>query len=198
MENFELTSTIFDAVIAGIVLISAILAYSRGLTREVFTLGVWVLAAFAALNFYKIVEPLILDFIDLGSYTPWAAIAIAFVLALVILSIISSVISKLIRNSALGSIDKGLGFLFGLARGLVLLAIVWILFEGANPATLEAEAIQTSRFGSILQDTATAIRSYMPTEMPDFLKTAMSDLFDKAPGAGDPPTLNTADPATTN
>ncbi len=191
----ELTSTIVDAVIAIVVLLSALFAYSRGFTKEVFTLGIWLIAGLAALNFYPMVEPIIRDFVDLGDLTPWAAIAIAFVIALIILSIIGGIISSAIRNSALGPIDKGLGFLFGIARGLVLLALAWILFEGSNPAVLEDPAIQTSYGGKIVADTANALRDAMPTEMPEFLRNAMSDLFDKAPGASTTPINELVEPS---
>jgi membrane protein required for colicin V production len=187
-----------DAGIAIVVLLSALFAYSRGFTKEVFTLGIWVVAALAALNFYPVVEPVIRDVVDLGDLTPWAAIAIAFVIALIILSIVGSVISSAIRNSALGPIDKGLGFLFGVARGLVLLALAWILFEGSNPAVIESEAIQTSYGGKIVADTAAALREAMPTEMPNFLQTAMADLFDKAPGSSTAPVNELVDPAPIN
>jgi len=183
----ELTSTIVDAVIAVVVLLSALFAYSRGFTREVFTLGIWIVAALAALNFYPVVEPILRDFVDLGDLTPWAAIVIAFVLALIILTIVAGAIASFISNSALGPIDKGLGFLFGVARGLVLLALVWIFVGGSNPATLQDPVIQNSYGGKIVGDTATALRDAMPTEMPDFLQTALGDLFDKAPGASSEP-----------
>lgn len=190
----ELTSTIVDAVIAGVVLLSALFAYSRGFTREVFTLGIWVVAALAALNFYPIVEPILRDFVDLGDLTPWAAIVIAFVIALVVLMIVGGAIASFVSNSALGPIDKGLGFLFGIARGLVLLALVWIFVGGSNPAALQDEAITTSYGGDIVADTAAALRDAMPTEMPDFLQKALGDLFDKAPGASNAPVNELVEP----
>lgn len=190
----ELTSTIVDAVIAGVVLLSALFAYSRGFTREVFTLGIWVVAALAALNFYPIVEPILRDFVDLGDLTPWAAIVIAFVISLVVLMIVGGAIASFVSNSALGPIDKGLGFLFGIARGLVLLALVWIFVGGSNPAALQDEAITTSYGGDIVADTAAALRDAMPTEMPDFLQKALGDLFDKAPGASNAPVNELVEP----
>ncbi len=190
----EFTSTIVDAVIAIVVLLSAMFAYSRGFTREVFTLGIWIVAALAALNFYPLVEPVLLDFVNLGDLTPWAAIAIAFVLALIILTIVAGAIASFISNSALGSIDKGLGFLFGVARGLVLLALVWIFVGGSNPATLQNPAIAESYGGKIVGDTATALKEAMPTEMPDFLQKALGDLFDKAPGASSEPVNELVEP----
>jgi len=190
----ELTSTIVDAVIAGVVLLSALFAYSRGFTREVFTLGIWIVAALAALNFYPMVEPVLRDVVDLGDLTPWAAIVIAFVIALVILMIVGGAVASFISNSALGPIDKGLGFLFGIARGLVLLALVWIFVGGSNPAALQDEAITTSYGGKIVGDTAIALRDAMPTEMPGFLQEALGDLFDKAPGASNTPVNELVEP----
>lgn len=186
----ELTPTIIDAVVGVVVLISAVLAYGRGLTREIFTLGVWLLAALAALQFYPMIEPIVADVetwagIGLGSFRPWAAVLVTFVLSLIVLSVIGSAISSIIRNSVLGSIDKGLGFLFGALRGLLLLAVVWFLFEKASPATLEADYIAQSRGAGIVKDMAGALTSAMPSELPEFLKTAMSDLFGDAPGAAE-------------
>lgn len=202
----ELTPTIVDAVIGVVVLISAILAYGRGLTREVFTLGVWLLAALAALQFYPMVEPIVEDLetaagIGLGSFRPWAAVLVTFVLSLIVLSVIGSAISSMIRNSVLGSIDKGLGFLFGALRGLLLLAVVWMLFDKASPATLATEAVAGSRGAGIVKDTATALSEAMPAELPEFLKTAMSDLFGDAPGAvegGEATETGAEAPATSN
>jgi len=190
----ELTSTIVDVVIGAVVLLSALFAYSRGFTREVFTLGIWVVAALAALNFYPMVEQPLRDVIDLGDLTPWAAIAISFVIALIILTIVAGAIASFVSNSALGPIDKGLGFLFGIARGLILLALIWIFVGGSNPAALETEAIETSYGGKIVADTSAALRDAMPTEMPDFLQTALSDLFDKAPGASREPINELVEP----
>jgi len=190
----ELTSTIVDVVIGVVVLFSALFAYSRGLTREVFTLGIWIVAALAALNFYPMVEPTLRDVVDLGDLTPWAAIVLTFVIALVILTIVGGAIASFISNSALGPIDRGLGFLFGVARGLILLAVVWIFVGGSNPATLQTKAIADSYGGRIVADTATALRETMPTEMPDFLQTALSDLFDKAPGASNDPVGELVEP----
>jgi len=158
----ELTSTIVDVVIGGVVLLSALFAYSRGFTREVFTLGIWVVAALAALNFYPMVEGPLRDIIDLGDLTPWAAIVIAFVIALIILTIVGGAIASFVSNSALGSIDKGLGFLFGIARGLVLLAVMWIFVGGSNPAALTEEAIADSYLAPIVADTAQAERHRPP------------------------------------
>ena len=111
----ELTPTIVNVAVFGVILLSAIFAYARGLTRESVTLLVWIGAAMAALKFYPKAVPFIQDFKDLGEWTKWAALAAAFVVALIVLTIVGSFISRIIANSPLRSIDKGLGFLFGAA-----------------------------------------------------------------------------------
>ena len=51
----------------------------------------------------------------------------AFALALVVFSIITPLFSSVVQRSALGGIDQGMGFLFGVARGILLVAIAFIV-----------------------------------------------------------------------
>jgi len=129
----EINATIIDVAIAGVVLISAILAYSRGFVREAFTLGVWV---------------------------------------------VSSAISAVLRSPALRSIDKGLGFLFGALRGLLLLALLWLLIEYIQPSLLASEAVVTSRGAGLVRETSTAIFEAMPW---NFFEQLIADFFSDAP-----------------
>ena len=54
MEGF----TIIDGIVAVIIIISAVLAYSRGFVREALSIGGWVLAAVVAYVFAPMAEPL--------------------------------------------------------------------------------------------------------------------------------------------
>ena len=53
MEGF----TIFDGVVAGVIIISAILAYSRGFMREVLSIAGWIAAAIVAFLFAARAQP---------------------------------------------------------------------------------------------------------------------------------------------
>lgn len=132
MEGF----TIIDGVVALIIVVSALLAYSRGLVRESLAIAGWVVAALLAFTFAAQVEPLIKEVPVLGDMISGscelsiiAAFAAVFAVALVLASLFTPLFASIIQRSALGGLDQGLGFLFGVARGILLIAIAFFVYE---------------------------------------------------------------------
>lgn len=132
MEGF----TIIDGVVAAVIVLSAILAYSRGLVREVLAIGGWVVAAIVAFIFAPQVEPLVKEIPVVGDFisdscelSVITAFAAVFAVALVVASLFTPLFSSLIRRSALGGIDQAFGFLFGAARGVLLVAIAFFVYS---------------------------------------------------------------------
>lgn len=132
MEGF----TIIDAVVAGIIVISALLAYSRGLVRETMAIAGWVAAAVLAFMFAGSLQPLVKEVPVVGEYLAdscelsiIAAFAAVFALALVIVSLFTPLFSSIIQRSALGGLDQGMGFVFGVLRGILLVAIAFFVYE---------------------------------------------------------------------
>jgi membrane protein required for colicin V production len=189
----ELTPTIVDIAVFGVILLSAIFAYARGLARESMTLLVWIGAALAALKFYPRVVPFIDEVANLGEWTKWAALAAAFVVALILLTIIGSFITRIIANSPLRAIDKGLGFLFGAARGIALLAVVWIGYQQLVEPEYSSPAIDESKGGQLVQDAANYLVTFVPDEMPPYLADAYQDFMGREIGGVVP--TGTEDPA---
>jgi len=132
MEGF----TIIDGAVALIIVLSAILAYSRGVVREIMAIAGWVAAAVLGFIFAPQVEPLIRevpvvgDFIadscELSIITAFAAV---FAVALIVMSFFTPLFSSLVQRSALGGVDQGAGFLFGVARGILLVAIAFFVYD---------------------------------------------------------------------
>jgi membrane protein required for colicin V production len=119
-------SLIVDGAVAALLLLSAVLASLRGFVHE--TLGIlgWIGAVVAALAFYPLAAPLLSGVLS----EPWMRASVAafviFLVALIVLSLIARWLAGVVRNSALGPIDRALGFLFGLARGAVVVLIAYI------------------------------------------------------------------------
>ena len=140
MEGF----TIIDGVVALIVVVSALLAYSRGFVRESLAIVGWIAAAVLAFMFAGQAEPLIRQAPVLGDFigdscelSVIAAFAAVFAVALVVFSIFTPLFSSAVQRSALGGLDQGLGFLFGVARGVLLIAVGFFVYE----TVLSAQAI---------------------------------------------------------
>ena len=116
-----------DLCVIAVVLFSALLAFMRGLMREVLGIGAWVGAALWAFYAGPIVEPRFREWIANPELVAPAAFAAMFLAALIFLSIIASIIGGVVRGSLLGGIDRTLGVVFGIARGAALVVAAYIL-----------------------------------------------------------------------
>ena len=115
-----------DYVILAIILISGLLALTRGFVSEVFSLIAWVGAYFAAIKLSPLAEPWVHTYIhNSGAAAVVAAFAVFFV-TLVVLSVIGNQFSDLIKDSPLTSVDRSLGFVFGILRGLLVICLVYL------------------------------------------------------------------------
>lgn len=128
--------TIIDGVIAVIIVLSALLAYSRGFVREALAIAGWLAAAFLAFAFAPQVEPLVKEIPVIGEFLAdscelaiIAAFAVVFAIALIVTSLFTPLMSSMIQRSALGGIDQGIGFLFGVLRGVLLVAVAFFVYQ---------------------------------------------------------------------
>lgn len=132
MEGF----TIIDGVVALVIVLSALLAYSRGFIREAMAIAGWIAAAILAFIFSPKVEPLIKEVPVLGDFISdscelsiIAAFAAVFAVSLIVVSFFTPLFSSLVQRSALGGVDQGVGFLFGVARGILLVTIAFFVYD---------------------------------------------------------------------
>jgi len=128
--------TIIDGVVAIVIILSALLAYSRGFVREALAIVGWIVATVMAFIFADQVKPLVRQIPVIGDFigdscelSVIAAFAAVFAVVLVIVSIFTPLFSSLIQRSVLGGIDQGLGFLFGALRGILLVAVAFFVYS---------------------------------------------------------------------
>ena len=121
--------SILDLILIGVTLFSAILAMVRGFSREVLSVASWIAAAFAALMFYKTATPWVQPYVSSETVASVVAAGVIFLVTLIIVSLITMRIADFIIDSRIGALDRSLGFLFGAARG-VLLVVVANMFLG--------------------------------------------------------------------
>ncbi len=171
MEGF----TLLDGGVALIVLISGILAYSRGLVRETLAILGWVVAAFAAFYFTPRAEPLVKEIPILSDFlqdscelSVIAAFFIVFVVALVIVSIFTPLFSSAVRRSAVGGVDQGLGFLFGVARGMILVAIALVVYDRIF-FNETIEMVDNSRTAAIFANVQDKLNERLPETAPEWI-----------------------------
>ena len=115
-----------DYIVVGIVLMSGLLALMRGFLREVFSLIAWAGAYFAAINFYAPVVPWMHHYIKNDKTAEWGAMAVVFVVVLIVLIILGNLICSQIKGRAMTWIDRSLGLLYGLARGALVISLIYM------------------------------------------------------------------------
>jgi membrane protein required for colicin V production len=156
-----------DVILIVIMLVSAFLAMVRGFTREVLSIFSWAVAAVAALyltpKYWHTVEP----YFPSPSFAQIAFAVGVFIIALILVSLITFRISDKVLDSRVGALDRTLGFIFGLARGFLLVAIVFILFTAL--ARDQPEWVTNARSYPILQRTQVAIESLLPMNPEQYL-----------------------------
>jgi membrane protein required for colicin V production len=130
--------TIFDGIVIGVVLFSAVLAMVRGFSREVLSIASWAGSVAAAYYLYPLLVPYLMSYTDDPRIAMAGSAGIIFLIALIVISFITSRIADFIIDSRIGALDRTLGFLFGAARGLLLLVVAvafwnWLINEPQRP-----------------------------------------------------------------
>lgn len=180
--------TLLDFILFGIMLISGLLALMRGFTREVLSLVAWGVAAVAA--YFAIKQQNLVDFamqnvpyLDKEVVAQIAVGATTFIITLIIVSIISVKISDFVVDSAAGAFDRTLGFIFGLARGFVFVAIAYLFYGWLLPFDKQEPWVRTAMTLPIIKSTGSTLLALMPAEIAETLSnTALLKNQDQSGG----------------
>jgi len=122
-----------DIFLIVVMLISGMLAMVRGLIREVLSIAGWGAAAGAALVAYAKLLPAAKAYFNNDYLAIGVTTAGAFLGTLIIVSVITVKISDKILDSRIGALDRTLGFLFGLARGLIIVVVAFAFYDWFQP-----------------------------------------------------------------
>ncbi|WP_315919575.1 CvpA family protein [Mesorhizobium sp. SP-1A] len=155
--------TLLDGILVGFTLVSAMLAMVRGFSREVLSVVSWAAAAAAAFFFYKPLIPYVQPYIDNDKIAMAAAAAIVFIIALIVVSVITMKIADFIIDSRVGALDRTLGFLYGAARGILVVAVGLMFFNwlaGSNAPAWVAQA----KSRPLLESIGTSIENMLPED----------------------------------
>lgn len=115
---------LIDIVILVVVALSFMMGGFRGLVKEALSLATWIAALLIAAFFYEQLAALFIDVIDSITLRQMAAFALLFVGSVFVGTLISNLISRLMSAVGLGGVDRVLGALFGIIRGLIIVGLV--------------------------------------------------------------------------
>jgi membrane protein required for colicin V production len=126
--------TSFDWAVAAILLLSGLLGFARGATREVTTVIALILAAVLAIFGLRFTGPIAHRFISTLWMANVAAVLALFLVAYLLLRLLGGVLTRGVRATPLSGVDRGLGFGLGLLRGALVVGVAAVILHAVTPA----------------------------------------------------------------
>lgn len=156
--------TLLDILLLVVMLISGLLAMIRGFMREILSIGAWGVAALVTLYSYSRVLPIAKQYIPSDMAAAGATVGGVFLITLLIVSVITVRISDMVLDSRVGALDRTLGFLFGLGRGLIIVVVAFLFFAWLVPERSQPEWVRDAKSKVVLQSTGQWLMSMLPDD----------------------------------
>ena len=174
----------FDLAVLGVIALSAIFAFARGLVREALSIVAWIGAALTTLYGFNHVYAIVIRFVTTPLLADLIAGAGLFVISLIVLTILTGYLARFVQSSALSPIDRTLGLIFGLARGAFLVSLAYLVLDISLPQNDRPGWIKQAKSEPFLAQGAELLRSALPESLQMKSATASDDaqraLADKA------------------
>jgi len=156
--------TLLDIILLAVMLISGLLAMIRGFMREILSIAAWGIAALVTLYSYAKVLPIAQGYFSSNTVATAVTVGGIFLVTLLIVSVITVRISDMILDSRVGALDRTLGFLFGLGRGLILVVIAFLFFAWLVPDRSQPEWVRGAKSKVVLQSTGDWLKAMLPDD----------------------------------
>ncbi len=156
--------TLLDIILLVVMMVSALLAMVRGFMREILSIASWVAAAAATVYAYPRLLPVVKQYFVSDIVATGVTIGGTFLGTLLIVSIFTIKISDTILDSRVGALDRTLGFLFGLGRGLIIVVVAFLFFAWLVPDRSQPEWVKNAKSRVVLQGTGQWLISMLPDD----------------------------------
>ncbi|GMR08321.1 MAG: hypothetical protein BMS9Abin26_1326 [Gammaproteobacteria bacterium] len=152
-----------DLAILIIILLSSLISILRGFVREALSLAGLIIAFWVAFTFSKDLSVYLAEQIKTPSIQIAAAFAILFIVTLILAAIVNYLAGQLVKKSGLSGSDRMLGIIFGVVRGVAVVAIL-VLLAGLTPLPQDAWWNE-SLFVQHFQELAIWLRGFLPADI---------------------------------
>jgi membrane protein required for colicin V production len=156
--------TLLDIILIGVMLVSGLLAMIRGFMREILSITAWVIAAVLTLYSYAKLLPFAKSYFNNDIVAAGVVVGGTFLATLLIVSVITVRFSDMVLDSRIGALDRTLGFLFGLARGLIIVVVAFLFFAWLVPDRSQPEWVRSAKSRVVLQGTGDWLMSMLPDD----------------------------------
>ncbi len=183
--------TLLDIIVIAVLLISAVLAMVRGFVREVLSVASWLLAALAAYLLYEQLQGVLETYIENETLALIVSVTVIFIVVLVVVSYITIKIADFVIDSRIGGFDRIFGFLFGAARGLLLVVVGFTFFVWLVGADDQPDWVANAETNPLLTDLSERLAAILPEDLEaELVSSLRGEDPDGADDEGDAPIGN--------
>lgn len=159
-----------DVVFLVIVGVSALVAIARGVTKELLSIIGWVLAGVSVYYLLPVVDPIMKKYIASEVLSGLVSGMVILIMFCIFWVLAADKISTQIRFSKLSALDRILGFIFGIFRGVVIVVLLQIMISSLIPEESQKSVFAESRYFKLAGDAAGPIKGLIPEKLFDDLK----------------------------
>src|ERR1700739_3443509 len=156
--------TLLDIILIVVMLVSGLLAMVRGFMREVLSITAWVIAAAATLYSYSRLIPLAKQYFNSELVAAVAVVGGVFLGTLLVVSVLTVRISDMVLDSRVGALDRTLGFLFGLGRGLIIVVVAYMFFDWLVPDRSKPDWVLHAKSKVVLSSAGDWLKAQLPDD----------------------------------
>lgn len=155
--------TIFDYVVLFVLITSVVISTLRGLVKEILSLLGWIVAFVVANAYSAALAPLLPEVIPGDTARLIVAFIALFLGVRILMGLLSMAIGALVEATGLGLADRGLGGLFGLARGIVIV-LAGVILCGMTEIP-QQPLWQQALLSPIAETGARTVKPFLPPAM---------------------------------
>ena len=158
-----------DYIVLVIIAISALLSLWRGFVKEAISLASWIAALWVAMLFFYDLADLMRAWIESPTVREWVAFGALFVGTVLVGGLINYLAGQLVTKTGLTATDRTLGMVFGITRGIVIVAVL-VLLAGWLTRLPQDPWWQESILLGHFQDMAVWLRSFLPANVAEHIQ----------------------------
>lgn len=159
-----------DVVFLVIVGVSALVAIARGVTKELLSITGWLLAGVSVYYLLPVVDPIMKKYIASDVLSNLVSGMVILIMFCIFWVLAADKISTQIRFSKLSSLDRILGFIFGIFRGVIIVILLQIMISSLIPEESQKGVFAESRYFKLAGDASGPIKGLIPEKWFDDLK----------------------------
>ncbi|WND02130.1 CvpA family protein [Temperatibacter marinus] len=153
--------TAFDIGVLVIIGLSLVMAFSRGFTTVALSFAAWAGALFVTVFGFALTSDFAKQYIQPDELADLITLVVLFFLSLFILKQLAEFIGNMIKSGPLGFLDRSLGALFGLLRGIVVVSIMYLAFSKFYPGTDQPAWMSNSQTKPLIAWSANMVEGFV-------------------------------------